>query len=467
MIRESLINTSGTGIRSLCGLAMAPSLVLLLGAPGYGRLAVVLAVIALGSLGDGGASLTATAHLAAAGSPAEARRIHRWCLRTAACGFLLVAAGVLLVAEVFVVVLEKAPELRPAMAAALHWSVLAIGMRIVSQLVTGMLTASRRYFAANLLSTTQAAVTLVTMVVAARMGYGTAGLIAAFSLGQAPVIFFLGVLLRPHSAGDPEALPGQLPRSELGAFARGAWGAAATSSLYAQFDKPLAAMVLGPEALGLYCFAANAGMQISYLVAAAIHPLLPNLKTHPDTAGQTIAGALRLNAGLSLGLGAASAAAAPFLVPLLLPGTRDPRAIQTVVAATTWAALFSLNSAGYYLLLAAGRSGTICAVQAVAAIGSLCALLAGGWGWGAWGAAQAGAGYQCVWFLSVIGFGGWGVPVRHWASRLLPSVLGLALVLAGCVFLPSPIVLSSLGVAGLLVAIGQTRIGHGVLEEVS
>jgi O-antigen/teichoic acid export membrane protein len=451
-VKAGIHNTVGGLIRTAISVGTVPVIVRLIGLDEYGLWALVSAILGIVLLAEGGLSVSTTVFVAQdLTKPNQSELAQTLTVTIGAMGTLATGAALVLwfsadsISNLFPTL---SFEQRTDADSTLRVSALAVWFRLMQQIPAGVEQACHRYGILNILTTVQQALSNLGLLGVAWFG-GRAlafmqwqALVGALALAAHAVVALR--LLRPWRL---RPVWNTARVREIGRYSVMTWTSALGTLLFSQCDRLVIAAILNTASLGVYSAIANITTQINVISALPVQPLVP-LVSQMKAAGELLTSerkrqlreAFQMNVTLALMAGSGLYVLAPEVVRLFVPGSGSESVLLFRLATVIYA-LYSLNAAGYYILLGASSVGTC--MKIVFCVGFLAVLaIAGGSFWlGLPGGIAGNLAYIGTLGLTVLGFKQVGISAAEWSKWIrFPMIWSVVLILA-CYFIGDALVL--------------------------
>lgn len=440
MLKNGIYNLVGAILRLAVVVLTVPFLIRLIGIQEYGLWTIVNAVVSMATLAEVGLSISATVFLSKDLVTDNNEAVSE--TLTIIIGLILVlatAAAILLWlgADLVVGLFSKlTPEEQATATIALKIGSIVVWARLIQQVLFGPIQALQCYGLLNIVNTSQALATNVSLIFIAARGGQTIEM--TIGLSVVSLLFFLLFvainifLLRNRSI---TLRFNQKKFLIIGRYSMLTWISSLGGQLFSQGDRMIVGSLLGTTVLGVYAAITSVTVQITALTAMAISPLLPRLSAmwhetpKPDLLYKQLEQATALNSLVTLGSGSVMFVLGPYLLHLLLPEPITRDVLVAFQIATLIYAIYLLNAVGYYLLFAidAVRSNLI--INFASGILALSLIAIGAqWG-GLTGAIWGNIGYAASLLFVYYGLRYVGLPFTYWISWIgIPGIWFISVI---------------------------------------
>lgn len=446
MLRNGFYNAAGAVISMILSLLTIPLLIRLIGLQDYGLWTLVTATIGIVGLAEAGLSVSTTVFLSRDLANHDVAGASQTLTVTTGAMFVIatiVGIGLWWSAPAVVNLFPKLDQAQRSVAVqAFQLGGWVVWARLMQQIMIGILQAHRRYGMTNAITTSQAMLLTLGLVVVAWQG----GRVVAMMIWQTIVtggsLLVLAVVAWRQMFGMKLHFSFSLARGKaVASYSVMTWLVSVSGALFSQFDRVIVGAILGTNTLGIYGAITSITAKINSLSATPVQPLLPELsallaKQNVDRlrVEQRVQQALRLNAVVAFGMGAMIFALAPLAVQIMIPGAVSSENLVAFQLAVMIYTLYSPNATGYYVLL--GDDVKTCMfIQMGSAIVSLTLIAAGATRYGLLGAVAGNVGYLGIWLLNYLGMKHLRIAVRRWIAWLrLPLVWFIIMTVAITLF---------------------------------
>ena len=449
-VRSGFYNTLGGGLRTFVALITLPLLARIIGADTeeYGVWTLVLAIVNIVALAEGGLSFSTTFFLSKDLAGDNRTAISQTISIAAVFVFVLATVAALVLAfgaHLFVSLLPPLSQAQHAIAvSALQVAALVIWTRLLLNWFLGIEQALEWYGRMNILLTVQAVLTNVGMLTLAAHG----GRTLAFMQWQAaiglvtlvPHIYIVGSFIRRKKL-TPQWSSNR--RSEMVRYSGLNWLSLLASTAFSQCDRLIVGAIVSTKVVGVYGVITTIAAQINVISSFPVQPLLPTLgklleKRDATRISEVVKSALQTNASIALGLSVGVFSFAPLLAKLILKEA-NPTYVSMFQLAAIIYGVYSVNAVGYHVLLATKQLKDLLSVQLTAATISLLLIALGTAKAGLSGAIWGNIGYWAVTFLTLFGMRNLEIDSRTWTRWMLfPFVWFIAVIMINHFLTPFP-----------------------------
>lgn len=440
MLRSGFYNIAGEVFRKGLSLAAIPLIIRQVGVAEYGLLTAASAAIGLFAVAEWGLSIASTVTFSRdIGSGDRTRVSEAWTILLVATAALGVFLSLLLffgsdsVAQLLTDTSAQTrlfprllDEQRVVLSQALRLGSIWVGARLLQQVFIGIEQASGRYGLMNALTAVQSAASNIGIVIVAMRGGQTVAMIQwQVAVGIAGMFLHAAVGWMLLGELSPRWTWNPVRFREIVSYS--SWTCLTTlgSAIFSQADKLVVFRILGDSAAGTYAAITLVASQINTFSALPIQPLLPEMSerlSRPEIDTQALIARVKqvfqVNALIALWLGVAMFALAPEIMRVMLPKQDTAAIVLSFRVATIIYALYSLNAAGYFLLLAANEVKATTYIVLGSAFLSILLIGIGAAQCQLLGAVSGNIGYFGIALLTVLAMKRMNVPFQTWMGWL-------------------------------------------------
>jgi O-antigen/teichoic acid export membrane protein len=464
LLRSGLYNSFGVVIRIGTGLIAVPILIRLIGLEEYGFWALISAVVGLVGVAELGLAVSTTVFLSRDIGNRNSDSISQTLTITIGLMLLVAAVATLFlwfaaskVVDFFSALQESQ---RLVATQALQLGAIVVGTQMLLQVFVGIEQAYQRYGILNILVSSQVILMNIGLLVVAGLGGGVVNLMrwhVVVNIGA--LLLHLSVSLWLLRSIKLRICWSATRGREIIRYSLFTWLVSLGSTLFSQVDRLIVGSFLGTNVLGVYAAITTVTAKINAFSAVPVQPLLPELsrlwaRDNIDFTliKQNAQKALQLNALAALGIGATLFTLAPSIMSIMLSSAATVEHVLLFRLATLIYTFYSLNAAGYYILMGTDAVDRCMVIQLAGAFLALSAIGIGVSYWGLFGAILGNVGYLTVWLLTFFAMKRLDISVRFWAAWLkLPifwfvTVIALNFVLPDQVYFRIVTVIVTLGI---------------------
>jgi O-antigen/teichoic acid export membrane protein len=436
LLRNGAYNLAGAVLRALLNLVSIPLLIRYLGNEMYGLWVLIVAILGVAMVADGGLSTSMTyfgaKDLAGDDSVGLGHTVAAALLSTLVLAVLM-GVVVELAAPLIMSFFDNLPIAQQrAGTIAIRLGAVSLVALLMQNVLSGLFHAMQLYGTSNLLSTVQLAINTIGYIAIAAAGGSVTSLMAwqvcVSVVALAVYALVARSLLRRRAASLRISTEKIRAVSKYGAHT---WVGSLGSVAFSQLDRIIVGKSLGTSVLAVYGAITGVVKQINTFTAVPVQPLLPQLaqlSMDGSMAGEirtAVRRALHINTLGALALGLGLFTLAPVVLPVLLDRSATPLEITALRVGAIIYGLFSLNGVGYYVLLAMHRLRSFMFIQLLSGVLAI-ALIAIGCRYGLVGAITGNVGYLGVSALSLLGMRYVDVTFMTWTGWIRPALLWAA-----------------------------------------
>lgn len=405
---------AGGVIRMGINLLLVPLLIRALGVEDYGLWVVVVALLGLAGLMEGGVALTTTVFGAKYLGNGDTDRLAKTFTIGVTISFVLASlAGSLVfynngeVSRFFPLLL---PDRVQSITQTLRLGGLLVFLRIFQQNLVGLQQAYQKYASLNILETTQIIFTNLGILAIAYRGGRIFEMVQwQIAIGSLILICHVWNSFRLTSA-DKLSLQwdGQMLKEFLH-FSGMSWLLSIGGNLFSQADKLIVGSVLGTNVVALYSVITSISYQINTLSALPAQPMVPTISgllnqenVDRNVLKDQIQRGFLLSVLVAMAVGVILMTLAPLIMQILVPSHTQTDVYALQLAIVIYVS-YSINAIGYYILIGANAIATCTGIQAIGAVLTLIMIRFGSDSFGLIGAVAGNAAYSISLFMTIFG----------------------------------------------------------------
>jgi O-antigen/teichoic acid export membrane protein len=416
-MKNSLYNLIGAVIRLVAGLLTIPVLIRTMGLEEYGLWTLVSSALNVVILAEGGLAISTTVFVSRDLANKDEEGLSQTLTVVFGAMTLLALAAAFLMWLGADLMVNSFPSLQDAQKVtalrAIQISTIVLVTKLLQQVMVGVEQSHQQYGWMNFVNTSQFLFTNIGLLAVGYVGGKSIELMQWTALISACTLGVHGVLCwRLLKSYQLRIAWNQDKSKEIGKYSMLNWVSQLGGTMFTQGDRLVIGGVLGTKVLGLYAAMVNITVQINYLAGLFVQPLLPTIAhNYQEIKSQggdnrrlldNVKWGFKLNAAIALGTGIVILALIPAIGRMIIGDDFSDRDIIPFQLATIIYALYSLNGAGYFTLMAIDDVKICTIFQLVSGAISLGLIYLGGMKLGLIGAILGNSGFALTLGLNSI-----------------------------------------------------------------